>query len=87
MCISFDCYEISLRGESKGYESGDHFVLNASRLIRGLMLQRRASNFLAKIKDLYQTKQMKKQLKRRNSVTDMLNDLLLYIGKDEKFLK
>jgi hypothetical protein len=30
---------------------------------------------------------MKKQLKRRNSVTDMLNELLLYIGKDEKFMK
>jgi hypothetical protein len=51
------------------------------------MLQRRASNFLAKVKNFYQSKKMKKQLKRRNSVTDMLNELLLYIGKDEKFLK
>ena len=84
----FDIYEISERSKGHGYNTGaSNFVLNTARLIRGLMLQRRASNFLAKIKDFYQSKKIKKQLKRRNSVTDMLNELLLFIGKDEKFLK
>lgn len=87
LTISFDLYEISLRGQNKGYESGSKFALNFARLLRGVMLQRRASNFIAKLTNIYQSKKMKKQLKRRNSVTDMLNELLLYIGKDEKFLK
>ena len=86
--FSFDIYEITARSHGKGYSTGaDTFALNTARLIRGLMLQRRASNFLAKIKDFYQSKKIKKQLKRRNSVTDMLNELLLFIGKDELFLK
>lgn len=87
IAIAFDIYEISLRSHDKGYFSGNMVVLNLSRVLRGLMLQRRASNFLAKLKNFYQSKKMTKQLKRRNSVTDMLNELLLYIGKDEKFLK
>lgn len=87
VAISFDIYEISLRAHDKGYASGNKFVLNIVRVLRGLMLQRRASNFLAKLKNFYQSKKMTKQLKRRNSVTDMLNELLLYIDKDEKFLK
>lgn len=87
VAIAFDIYEISLRSNDKGYYSGSKVVLNLSRVLRGLMLQRRASNFLAKLTNFYQSKKMTKQLKRRNSVTDMLNELLLYIGKDEKFLK
>lgn len=85
--ISFDIYEIKLRSDDKGYQDGNETALNFGRVLRSFMLQRRASNFFAKLKDFYQTKQMKKQLKRRNSVTDMLNDLMLVIGKDEKFLK
>jgi hypothetical protein len=87
VAIGFDIYEITLRSDDKGYENGSKFVLNASRVLRGLMLQRRASNFFVKLRNIYQSKKMKKQLKRRNSVTDMLNELLLYIGKDEKFMK
>lgn len=87
IAISADIYEISLRVNDKGYSSGNKFILNISRVIRGLMLQRRASNFFAKLKNFYQSKKMTRQLKRRNSVTDMLNELLLYIGKEEKFLK
>ena len=86
--FSFDIYEIIVRSQNQGYYSGaSTFVLNTARLIRSLMLQRRSSNFLAKLKDFYQSKKIKKQLKRRNSVTDMLNELLLFIGKDELFLK
>jgi len=87
MTISFDIYEINLRADNKGYYQGDKAALNIARVLRGFMLQRRASNFFSKLKDFYQSKQLTKQLKRRNSVTDMLNELMLYISKDEKFLK
>lgn len=87
--ISFDFFEITTKANDKNYfdDTAIQVPLNFARLLRGLMLQRRASNFFAKLSDFYQSKQLKKQIKRRNSVTDMLNELMLYIGKDEKYLK
>jgi hypothetical protein len=88
IAISIDILEISQRANDKGYHtSGNKFLLNIARVMKGIMLQRRASNFLAKLMNFYKSKKMTKQLKRRNSVTDMLNELLLYVDKDEKFLK
>lgn len=87
--IIFDILEINFKTNDENYFNNSSLKtpLNFARVLRSLMLQRRAANFLAKLKNFYQTKQMKKQLKRRDSVTDMLNDLMLYIGKEEKYLK
>jgi len=85
--IGADIYEISVRLKDKGYNNGaNNILLNFARVIRGLMLQRRASNFIQEIRIIYQSKRMTKKLRRKNSVTDMLNDILVFLGKDENIL-
>lgn len=85
--IAFDLYEIQLRADDKGYyQGGDKTALNFARVFRGIMLQRRTRNFIIGVTNFYNTTQIKKQIKRRSSATDMLNELLNYV-KDEKYLK
>lgn len=83
--LSADLYEISIRSDGKGYNKGANTILlNISRCLRGLMLQRRVSNFLQELRMIYQSKTMINKLRRKNSVTDMLNDILVFLGKDDK---
>jgi len=85
IAICADIYEITSRVNDKGYHSGgEKIVFDFARTLRGLMLQRRASNFISKLRNIYESKHMMKKLRRKNSVTDMLNEIVLYLGKDEK---
>ena len=85
--ISADIFEITQRESDKGYNSGGQkFLLNVARAIRGLMLQRRAANFIAEMTSSHQSKKMIGRLKRKKSSKDVLKEILIYLGKDERWL-
>lgn len=85
LTITTDVYEIVQRKDDKGYNTGaDQTMLNLGRVLRGLMIQRRASNFMQEVKQIVNSKRMIRKLKRKNSVTEMINEITHFLGNDEK---
>lgn len=82
--ISTDIFEIVKRAEDSGYYTGgNQTFLNISRVLRGIMIQRRASNFMQEVKAIINSKRMMKKLRRKNSVTEMISEIMFYLGKDD----
>ena len=85
LTIGADIYEIKFRGNEKGYHTGGNKTfLNIARVLRGFMIQRRASNFMQEVKAIVNSKTMMKKLKRKNSVTEMISEIMFYLGQDDK---
>lgn len=83
--IALDINEIVQRKDGKGYyRGGNQTLYNIDRVLRGLMIQRRASNFMQEVKSMINSKVMTKKLRRKNSVTEMISEIMFFLGQDDK---
>jgi hypothetical protein len=85
LTIILDFNEISQRSGDKGYHTGaNQTLLNLGRILRGVMLQRRASNFMQEVRQIVNSKTKIRKLERKRSVTMMIDEISNYFDNNEK---
>ncbi|CAI2361102.1 unnamed protein product [Moneuplotes crassus] len=83
LAISTNFYEIQIKYQIPGYQEAiNHDFLNISRVLKIIMIQRNASNFLHKAGIILNSRD--KGLSRKETVTDMISEIINYLAKTNR---